>query len=423
MNTKNLFCFFTGIALLASTTLISSCDKEHDGDFTDLSIRKSGDESTFDAIGDDGTGKGTGNGNSQAGVVTAGEWSDLVHWPFWSKLMLGDNFTDKSEYWQFYTNNRVAVFVTDASGKPLAGIKVKLQRQGGHSVLTDIWETVTDNKGEASCWIGLNQKETATATSLRVNIDGLLMEAPPVICPWDSLQVSESAKATIDEKYVNRYAIVSSKSLKSQADIAFIVDATGSMSDEIDFLKSDLEDIISKTASVRPGMAIRTAALFYRDKGDEYVTRHSNFTENLEKTRDFVSEQRASGGGDYPEAVHTALERMLQDLSWDNDARTRLAFLILDAPAHHETDIIHSLQQSITQCARKGIRLIPVAASGVDKNTEFMLRFFAITTGGTYVFLTNDSGVGNNHIEASVGPYEVEQLNNLIVRLINYYTE
>ena len=114
---------------------------------------------------------------------------------------------------------------------------------------------------------------------------------------------------------------------------------------------------------------------------------------------------------------------MLQDLSWNTEARTRLAFLILDAPAHHETDIINSLQKSVAACAQQGIRLIPVAASGVDKNTEFMLRFFAIATGGTYVFITNDSGVGYDHIAASVGKYEVEQLNRLIIRLIGYYTE
>jgi hypothetical protein len=73
--------------------------------------------------------------------------------------------------------------------------------------------------------------------------------------------------------------------------------------------------------------------------------------------------------------------------------------------------------------AKKGIKIIPVAASGVDKNTEFMLRFFAIATSGTYVFLTNDSGIGGDHIQASVGEYEVEQLNDLIVRLIDKYLE
>ena len=182
-------------------------------------------------------------------------------------------------------------------------------------------------------------------------------------------------------------------------------------------------DIIGKAASVRPGTTMRTAALFYRDEGDEYLTRHSDFTKKLSETADFVNKQRADGGGDYPEAVHTALEKMLQNLSWNNRARTRLAFLVLDAPAHYETDVITSLQASVRTCARLGIRLIPVAASGVDKNTEFMLRFFAIATGGTYVFITNDSGVGLDHIAASVGDYKVEQLNDLIIRLIDQYTE
>ena len=114
---------------------------------------------------------------------------------------------------------------------------------------------------------------------------------------------------------------------------------------------------------------------------------------------------------------------MLQDLSWDSKARTHLAFLVLDAPAHHESAIIRSLQQSVETCAKLGIKLIPVAASGVDKNTEFMLRFFANATGGTYVFLTDDSGVGGSHIAPSVGDYKVEQLNNLLIRLIESYTE
>jgi hypothetical protein len=44
-------------------------------------------------------------------------------------------------------------------------------------------------------------------------------------------------------------------------------------------------------------------------------------------------------------------------------------------------------------------------------------------TNGTYVFITNDSGIGNEHLEPSVGEYEVELLNELLVRLILKYTE
>lgn len=209
---------------------------------------------------------------------------------------------------------------------------------------------------------------------------------------------------------------------KAKADVAFIVDATGSMSDEIKFLKSDLSYIIDH-ASSESKVALRTAALFYRDEGDAYLTRASDFTDDASETQDFVSEQSASGGGDYPEAVHSALEASLQDLSWNGSARARIAFLILDAPAHHENDIIESLQESIMLYAKHGIKLIPVAASGVDKDTEFMLRFFDVATGGTYVFLTDDSGIGNSHIKASVGNYNVESLTDIMIRLIKKYVK
>jgi hypothetical protein len=42
-------------------------------------------------------------------------------------------------------------------------------------------------------------------------------------------------------------------------------------------------------------------------------------------------------------------------------------------------------------------------------------------TGGTYLFLTDHSGVGNSHLEPTVGEYEVKPLNAWMLRVINYY--
>ena len=69
--------------------------------------------------------------------------------------------------------------------------------------------------------------------------------------------------------------------------------------------------------------------------------------------------------------------------------------------------------------AERGVRIVPLAASGVDKELEFLLRFTAIATGGTYTFLTNDSGIGGNHVEPTIGEYQVEILNDLLVRVIS----
>jgi hypothetical protein len=81
-------------------------------------------------------------------------------------------------------------------------------------------------------------------------------------------------------------------------------------------------------------------------------------------------------------------------------------------------DIVRS---KIKEAAEKGIMLIPIAASGTDKTTEFLLRYMAIATNGTYTFLTNHSGIGNAHITPTIGNYKVEYLNNLMVRIISKY--
>ena len=46
------------------------------------------------------------------------------------------------------------------------------------------------------------------------------------------------------------------------------------------------------------------------------------------------------------------------------------------------------------------------------------MRTFVLLTNGTYTFLTDDSGIGNSHIKPTIDSYEVEKLNDLLLRLI-----
>lgn len=344
----------------------------------------------------------------RSGLLTAGEWNDLEHWYFWDDIINDDNFSDKTDYWQFFPKKLVAVKVVDQNGKGAANVSVILLN--GKKVE---FVTKTDNTGRAYCWIGLMDGEfdEVRARDLTLIVDGSLIK--------EQIQVTSKGDERLNMNVVMHKNV---KRPKASADVAFIVDATGSMRDEIKFLKSDLSYIIDH-ASSESNIPLRTAAVFYRDKGDDYLTRHHDFSKNVSVIQDYVAEQDADDGGDYPEAVHSALETALKKLSWDESARARVAFLILDAPAHHEDQVIESLQKSITLFALNGIKLIPVAASGVDKDTEFMLRFFDLATGGTYVFLTDDSGIGNSHIKATVGDHKVERLANLMVRLIKKYVE
>ena len=343
----------------------------------------------------------------QAGVLTAGEWNDLDHWDFWSGLMTSNMYKGMSDYWGFYTARRVAVRVADAAGKRLPGVRVTLEQDQ-----KTIWSVLTDNLGEASLWIDPFHAQ-ANTEGLAIVVDGVRQAGAPKVTTWD-VQTPEAD--------VNFYQIIGAGEPVKKADIAFIVDATGSMGDEIAFLKKDLMNILDRVKGGQGDIELRTGTVFYRDEGDDYVTKYSPFTSDYRQTIQYIAMQNARGGGDHPEAVHTALSAALQNLDWNASARSRIAFLILDAPAHQDHQgVVESLQASIESYAKYGIKIIPVFCSSPTKECEFMCRFFSTLTGGTYVFLTDDSGVGGDHIEASVGQYQVEALNDLLVRLIAKY--
>ena len=393
---------------ITAVLAFAGCSKYYvDGDY--LFPGEAGYASDSEAGGVEGPGENGGNGQGgEAGVITAGEWNDLDNWNFWGGLMTGEQYKEFSFYWGLNTSHRFAVKVVDAASAPVAGASVELKSADG----TLLWTSRTDNSGSASLWAGVFEKESQVSLgSCTVSINGVQQDGNPAVSDWAGETVTE-----------NLYTLASAPKPGNNVDIAFIVDAPGSMGDEIDFLKEDLMDILNTVGQKQTSRSIYTGTVFYRDKGDDYVTRTSAFTTDISKTVNFVKKQSASGGGDWPEAVHTALEVAVNELQWHGDAYSKLAFMVLDAPAHHDQQgVIESMQASIEKYSRMGIKIIPVFCSSFSKDCEFMCRQFAILTGGTYVFLTDDSQVGGEHVEASVGQYQVEHLNDLIVRLIDKY--
>ena len=381
---KKLY-FLSFIAAL----LLSACARPDDGMHDDYSMHSKESKD------------GQGGIQPQGGLVTAGEWNDLDNWDFYQKTLMKEPFKGFPDDWQMYTNHRIAVAIT-AKNKPAANATVTLFRND-----TPIWTAKTDNLGRAELWVGAFQKEKElNPTLLRLKVNE----------QWVST-------AAISETQVNRIALDETlPSPTNLVQIAFMVDATGSMGDELEFLKMDLKKVINEAQKANNQLKISTGTVFYRDEGDEYVVKHSPFTEDINQTTEFISQQRADGGGDFPEAVDKALVQLNQ-LQWQPEARTRIAFLVLDAPPHNKPAVISSIQYSVKTAAASGIKLIPVVASGIDKTTEFLMRFIAMYTNGTYVFITDHSGIGNKHLEPSVGEYQVEKLSDLMVRLIKKYSE
>ncbi len=364
---------------------------------------KDSDRYYADMSSDGGSSGGdNGNGQPQPGVITAGEWNDLENWTFWNNVIGDSSYISMPGYWKFYNNNRISVKVLTKTGSPLANAVVELSRNS-----TTIFTARTDNFGGAELWVDLFQKsESVDYSMIGIAVNGNLEK-----------------RSSIPYSHGINEIIVDSQQPENRIEIALVVDATGSMSDELEYIKTELVDVVQRVKNNNSQATVYTSSVFYRDEGDEYVTRVSNFSSDISVTNSFISKQSANGGGDFPEAVHTALEKAVEELQWSSNAKTRLMFLILDAPPHHKDVVIASIQNTMGKVAEKGIKIIPVTASGIDKETEFLMRFMAISTNGTYVFITNDSGIGNEHLEPTVGEYQVEYLNDLLVRLINKYSE
>lgn len=339
---------------------------------------------------------------ARAGLLTAGTWSDLDRWDFWLNLMQSPWY-DEVKAWNFNPTRRIAVDLEQAE-RPLGDQLLTLKDAQGNLVS----QSRTNMKGQADFFINLfNQSQQGPFTLYKGE------QADQVLQTDIEIPVQKNLTPLLIES--------TGVAPANQVDIMLSVDTTGSMGDELSFLQFELQNVLTTVESNNPQLNLRASTNFYKDRGDAYLVRPFPFTTDFSQVQQQLSEQSAGGGGDYPEAVELALADAIQEHQWQTSARARLLFLVLDAPPHQNAQVREQLQTLTESARQKGIRIIPVASSGVDKPTEFLMRSLAISTGGEYVFLTDDSGIGGSHIEPTIGDYKVEKLNALMIRLIEKY--
>ena len=122
----------------------------------------------------------------------------------------------------------------------------------------------------------------------------------------------------------------------TRLDVAFVVDTTGSMKDDIRAVKDSLFEIVEKIVSRTENLQIRFAIVSYRDHPPQdrtYVTRVFDFTDQIKKVHREISKLKPSEGGDTPEAVADGLYDARTKLSWTSDAY-KVLLLVGDAPPH-----------------------------------------------------------------------------------------
>src|SRR5690606_33158421 len=121
------------------------------------------------------------------------------------------------------------------------------------------WEAVTDNTGSAQLWAGMfeeNKDNVDTSYTIEYKNTKEVINTPIPL-----------------KKGINTKKLKVNYHKSKNVDIAYVVDATASMGDEIEFLKEELTDIITKTQNKYEDINLKLGSVFYRCEGNEYTTR------------------------------------------------------------------------------------------------------------------------------------------------------
>jgi hypothetical protein len=342
---------------------------------------------------DSGTGTASNNA-AQGAQLTAGTWDDNVNFDFYTSYLNTTLSSQTPGLPIIDRSARMVILVTTAAGEPVAGAQVRVADAASH-----VFTSTTGAEGRVLFFPGGSDIAKGSTVSITASTGN------------DSAEQAAVAAVGTTTLILGQTAHTNVNAL----DLAFVIDATGSMGDELSYVRNELDSIVGGIAAQFPTLVQRFALIVYRDNGDEYVVRNFDFTTDLASFRLNLAAQSAGGGGDTPEAVDQALSAAGK-LSWQAGATARVAFWIADAPHHvgRESAVVSALQTAIS----KAVHIYPVAASGIDDLGEFTMRTAAEVTGGRYLFLTDDSGIGNSHAEPHIPCYYVTTLESAIRRMV-----
>ena len=298
---------------------------------------------------------------------------------------------------------RYLLEVKDARGRPVGDAEVAVQAASGHAT----WAR-TDTGGRV--WLHPDAFDPARSAHYEVLVrkDGRLAGGELRRGQKSAVQVLLDAGAP---------------AARARLDLVFLVDATGSMADEIDKLKATLRTITAEVSALPSRPDICLALVAYRDRTDAFLLRTHDFTHDVGGfLQQALVPLKAAGGGDYPEAMNEALHETVHQLSWRGSGTTRMVVLLADAPPHLDYGAPH-YDDDMLAALGKGIKVFGVGASGLDRQGEYIQRQIAQYTGGKFVFLTyaqaHDPASGpGRETTHDVKDYSVDTLDRLVVRLV-----
>lgn len=165
-------------------------------------------------------------------------------------------------------------------------------------------------------------------------------------------------------------------------EVVFVLDTTGSMSGLIDAAKEKIWSIASSLAQAEHAPEIRLGLVAFRDRGDQYVTRVTELSPDLDRVYATLMDYKAAGGGDTPESVNRALHEAVNGVAWSKGRNTYQAiFLVGDAPPHNDYQDEPGYAEVMAQANQRGIRVNTIQAGDATETRRAWQRIAALGAG------------------------------------------
>ena len=167
-------------------------------------------------------------------------------------------------------------------------------------------------------------------------------------------------------------------------DVVFVLDTTGSMSGLIQTAKEKIWSIATTMASAQPAPEIRIGLVGYRDRGDAYVTKVIDLSDDLDSVYAALMDFQADGGGDTPESVNKALYDAVNQMSWSHSNNAyRTVFLVGDAPPHMDYNEVR-YPEIAAAAQRKGIVINTIQCGDMPMTNQPWVQIASLGQGAFF---------------------------------------
>jgi hypothetical protein len=180
---------------------------------------------------------------------------------------------------------------------------------------------------------------------------------------------------------------------RPRIEVVFCLDTTGSMGGLIEGAKQKIWSISNQIASGKPTPDLKIGLVAYRDRGDVYITKVTDLTDDLDAIHGQLKGFKAEGGGDTPESVNQALDDAVNKVRWSTDKdMLRLIFLVGDAPPHMDYPDDVKYPETCKKAVLKGI-IVNTVQCGADAECRRIWQDVCHKAEGSYVAIPQDGGV------------------------------